>query len=255
MLKWPQNNLCEFVEFVDIYPIFMTEKNLCIIPARGGSKRIPRKNIKPFLGKPIIAYSIDAAKDSGLFEEVMVSTDDDEIADVAKAYGASVPFKRSSANADDHATTVDVILEVLKQYENQNKTFDYCCCIYPTAPLIQIDDLKEGFEKVKQGFDGAIPLVEFDYPIWRGVYIKNELVKMVWPENEQKRTQDLSKVYHDVGQWYWLKPKNLKQKQSLFTDNTTGLRLDSIYVQDIDEERDWQLAEMKYQLMFGSNGQ
>jgi N-acylneuraminate cytidylyltransferase len=232
----------------------MSEKNLCIIPARGGSKRIPRKNIKDFLGKPIIAYSIDVAKDSGLFEEVMVSTDDDEIADIAKAYGASVPFKRSSANADDHATTVDVILEVLKQYEDQNKTFDYSCCIYPTAPLIQKDDLKEGFEKVKQGLDGALPLMEFDYPIWRGVYVENGLVKMVWPENEQKRTQDLSKVYHDAGQWYWLKPETLKHKQSLFTDNTAGVKLDSIYVQDIDEEMDWQLAEMKYQLLFGVNG-
>jgi N-acylneuraminate cytidylyltransferase len=125
-----------------------TAKNLCIIPARGGSKRIPRKNIKDFLGKPIIAYSIEAAIKSELFDEVMVSTDDKEIAEVAKKYGAKVPFIRSKENADDFATTVDVLLEVISEYKQHKKEFDFCCCIYPTAPLIKIEKLKSGFEKL-----------------------------------------------------------------------------------------------------------
>ena len=227
--------------------------NLAIIPARGGSKRIPRKNIRPFLGKPIIAYSIETALNSDLFEEVMVSTDDDEIIEVAKEYGASVPFKRSAENADDYATTADVILEVLQQYENLNKIFDFCCCIYPTAPLMKTEDLKEGFNKLKEGYDTVIPVVEFEYPVWRGVSLDNDHLKMVWPEYENKRSQDLSKVYHDVGQWYWFKGEEMKKKQTLFTENSAGIPIDAIFAQDIDEENDWKLAEMKYQILFGKD--
>lgn len=227
--------------------------NLAIIPARGGSKRIPRKNIRPFLGKPIIAYSIETALNSDLFEEVMVSTDDDEIIEVAKEYGASVPFKRSAENADDYATTADVILEVLQQYENLNKIFDFCCCIYPTAPLMKTEDLKEGFNKLKEGYDTVIPVVEFEYPVWRGVSLDNDHLKMVWPEYENKRSQDLSKVYHDVGQWYWFKGEEIKKRQTLFTVNSAGIPIDTIFAQDIDEENDWKLAEMKYQLLFGKD--
>src|SRR5690554_3055390 len=134
--------------------------NLCIIPARGGSKRIPRKNIKDFLGKPIIAYSIETALQSGLFEEVMVSTDDEEIAEVAKKYGAKVPFLRSEENSDDYATTADVLLEVLGEYKTFGITFEYACCIYATAPLIRIERLKEGIKKLQiNNFTSVFPVV------------------------------------------------------------------------------------------------
>jgi N-acylneuraminate cytidylyltransferase len=226
-------------------------KNLCIIPARGGSKRIPRKNIKDFLGKPIIAYSIEAALKSELFDEVMVSTDDEEIAEVAKKYGAKVPFMRSKENADDYATTVDVLIEVVNNYKQSGKEFDYCCCIYPTAPLVKIEKLKSGFEKLKADeFDSVFPVVNFSYPIWRGLKkTSKDKFKMVWPEHLNSRSQDLEEVYHDAGQWYWFKPKHLLKNKTLFGDHTSCVVLEATEVQDIDTEMDWKLAELKYELL------
>lgn len=225
--------------------------NLCIIPARGGSKRIPRKNIKNFLGKPIIAYSIEKALESGLFDEVMVSTDDQEIAEVAIMYGAKVPFMRSRQNADDFATTTDVLFEVITQYENNDKKFDYACCIYPTAPLIKAEKLQMGFEKLKNGhFNTVFPAVEFSYPIWRGLKkSSNQEFKMVWPENLNKRSQDLEVVYHDAGQWYWFEVESFKKDQKLFGDRTSCVVLEATEVQDIDNIVDWKLAELKYELL------
>ena len=227
------------------------EKKLCIIPARGGSKRIPRKNIKDFLGKPIIAYSIEAAIHSNLFDEVMVSTDDEEIADVAKKYGAKVPFMRSKENADDFATTVDVLIEVINDYKQLGKEFDTCCCIYPTAPLIKIEKLKDGFKKLNNdNFDVVFPVVDFSYPIWRGLKkTASDNFKMLWSEHLNSRSQDLEKVYHDAGQWYWFKPENLIQKKTLFGDNTSCVILEATEVQDIDTLTDWKLAELKYELL------
>lgn len=222
-------------------------KRIAIIPARGGSKRIPRKNIRDFLGKPIIAYSIEAALASGLFEEVMVSTDDKEIAEVAKRYGAKVPFMRSAANADDFATTVDVLKEVLAQYAaSEGKTFDYGCCIYPTAPFTSPEVLKEGLHTLEvRRFDTVFPVVAFSYPVWRGLKLsREEKVEMLWPEFLNTRSQDLEKVYHDAGQWYWFAASKLKD--SLFTAHSGSIELDEKKVQDIDTEADWFLAEMKY---------
>jgi pseudaminic acid cytidylyltransferase len=178
-------------------------KNLAIIPARGGSKRIPRKNIKPFMGKPIIAYSIEAALQSGIFDEVMVSTDDEEIAEVAKQYGANVPFMRSKRAADDYATTSDVIKEVLYNYEKLGKMYDSVCCIYATAPFISSVKLIEAMELINsKKFDSAFTLVQYSYPIQRSLSIKSERVMMLWPEYLNTRSQDLEVVYHDAGQFY-----------------------------------------------------
>jgi N-acylneuraminate cytidylyltransferase len=227
-------------------------KNLAIIPARGGSKRIPRKNIKDFLGKPIIAYSIEVAIRSGLFDEVMVSTDDKEIAEVAIKYGAKVPFFRSEKTADDFATTWEVIAEVISDYQdNQNKAFDYVCCIYPTAPLIKCLDVENGLDiLIANKFDSVFPVVPFGYPVWRGLERnENFQTNMIWPEHINSRSQDLKKVYHDAGQWYWINPKTIKD--SLFTENSGSIILDELRVQDIDSITDWKLAELKYQLMNG----
>jgi len=222
--------------------------NLCIIPARGGSKRIPRKNIRDFLGKPIIAYSIDVALKSWLFDEVMVSTDDDEIAEISKKYGAKVPFMRSEKTSTDFATTIDVIKEVIATYRKRGLEYDYACCIYPTAPLIKIEHLNEGFIRLKEeNRDCVFPVVPFSYPIWRGLRIKNNLTEVIWKEHEKSRSQDLEPAYHDVGQWYWFKPD--KVDDSLWTNNTSSVVLKEIDVQDIDNETDWRLAELKYELI------
>ncbi|OFX85991.1 MAG: pseudaminic acid cytidylyltransferase [Bacteroidetes bacterium GWF2_33_16] len=224
--------------------------NLAIIPARGGSKRIPRKNIKLFLGKPIIAYSIETALQSRLFDEVMVSTDDEEIAEVALQFGAKVPFLRSKETSSDYATTLDVVNEVLTRYQNELKSvFEYVCCIYPTAPLINGTTLQEGLNLlINNQFDSVLPAVPFSYPVWRGLERTDTgQTKMIWPEYLNSRSQDLKKVYHDAGQWYWIKSNNIKE--SLFTENTGAIILDQTVVQDIDTLSDWKLAEMKYKLM------
>jgi pseudaminic acid cytidylyltransferase len=228
------------------------ETKLAIIPARGGSKRIPRKNIKLFFDKPIIAYAIETALQSNLFDEVMVSTDDDEIAEIALKYGAKVPFFRSEKNSDDNATTADVLIEVLYQYKiNLGINFDFGCCIYPTSPLIQIKHLENGWKLLdKKGYDSVFPIVAFSYPVWRGVTINEEnLVSMQWPEYYNSRSQDLKKLYHDAGQWYWFKNEALRNTKKLYMDKSYGLVLEEIEVQDVDNETDWKLAELKYSLL------
>jgi N-acylneuraminate cytidylyltransferase len=221
--------------------------NLAIIPARGGSKRIPRKNIKDFFGKPIIAYSIEAALKSELFDEVMVSTDDMEIAEIAIKYGAKVPFMRTKKNSDDFSTTMDVIKEVLDLYIIKfNKNFEYGCCIYPTAPLIKIEHLIKGYNKLSSSdFTSVFSAVEFSYPIWRGLSVGEDgIAKMIWPKYLNDRSQDLEKVYHDAGQWYWFKSKELAD--SFFFGKSAIVKLDETEVQDIDNLTDWQIAEFKY---------
>jgi N-acylneuraminate cytidylyltransferase len=220
--------------------------NLAIIPARGGSKRIPRKNIKIFLGKPIIAYSIELAIGSGLFDEVMVSTDDEEIAEIAQGYGAKVPFKRSKDNADDFATTIDVLTEVLNEYDSLNLQFDFGCCIYPTSPLLEKKTLQKGFEKlIKHKFDTVFPVVEYSYPILRSLKIENGKVNMNWPEYLESRSQDLPSSYHDAGQFYWFQVSKLLKEKKLFTKNSGAIVLNEECVQDIDTEQDWKIAELK----------
>lgn len=226
-------------------------KSIAIIPARGGSKRIPRKNVKDFLGKPIIAYSIEMALTSGLFDEVMVSSDDDEVLEVAQRFGAKVPFKRSPRNSDDFATTAEVLEEVLSNYKNINKNFEYGCCIYPTAPLIQLQHLQLGLRKLsEQNYDTVFPAVAFSFPVWRGFEItEGGKMEMLWPEFVHSRTQDLKKVYHDAGQWYWFRADRFNKK--LLTDNTGVICLEEDLVQDIDELSDWKIAEMKYRATHG----
>lgn len=222
-------------------------KNLCIIPARGGSKRIPRKNIKEFLGKPIIAYSIENALRTGLFDEVMVSTDDMEIAEVAKQYGAKVPFMRSAETASDFASTADVLKEVTAKYKELGREFDNFCCFYATAPLVQSKDVESAFKRLQQSdFTCVYPVVQFSYPIWRCLDIAEDgTMKRHWPEYENSRSQDLPKEYHDTGTFYWYKTQEWLNGDV----KIGGIIVDETSIQDIDTETDWKLAEMKYELM------
>lgn len=227
-----------------------TPNNLCIIPARGGSKRIPGKNIRHFLGKPIIAYSIEAALDSGLFTEVMVSTDDEEIASVAIKYGAKVPFYRSAATADDFATTMDVINEVVGKYGEQNQTFDSVCCLYATAPFVSVLHLANSYEIFKRnGFVSLFPVMEFSFPIQRALNVKNHDLDFIYPEHISTRSQDLAKAYHDAGQFYWMTYDLAKNGKSIMTDSTGAYMISALEGQDIDNETDWLLAEMKYEFL------
>jgi len=223
-------------------------KNLCIIPARGGSKRIPRKNIKDFLGKPIIAYSIETAIKSGLFDEVMVSTDDEEIALIAKQYGANVPFMRSKENSNDFATTYDVIEEVLLSYKKKNVFFTQACCVYPCAPFVSELKLKEAYRKLKD-YNTVFPVVKYGFPIQRALKKnENDRLDFFQPEFELSRSQDLEPSYHDAGQFYWFNTKALLLNKAIMSSKTGALVLSEMEVQDIDNETDWKLAEIKYKL-------
>lgn len=223
---------------------------LAVIPARGGSKRIPRKNIKAFHGKPIMAYSIEAARNSGIFDEVMVSTDDKEIALIAERYGASVPFFRSAETSSDHAATVNVLLEVLENYRQMAREFSYICCIYPTAPFITREKLQKAFALLeKSGADALVPVVPFSYPPLRGLTIHDDRLRMMWPENEAVRSQDLELLYHDCGQFYFVRTDALLQERTLFCKETVPMLQSELDAQDIDNETDWVLAEQKYTLL------
>lgn len=221
-------------------------KNLCIIPARGGSKRIPRKNIKPFMGKPIMAYSIEAALKSCLFDEVMVSTDDLEFAEVARRFGAVVPFLRSEKTANDYAGLTDVIDEVVATYKERGVIFDNYCCLLSTAPFVNSDLLKESYELfVEKKFDTLRPIVRFDYPIQRAYRMdEDNVVSFMQPEYLNTRSQDLEKVYHDAGLFYW------GTCTVGFKGNKWGgYVIDESVCQDIDTEDDWRMAELKYKIL------
>lgn len=225
-------------------------KALAIITARGGSKRIPRKNIKEFCGKPIIAYSIEAALEAGIFDEVMVSTDDEEIAEIARKYGAEIPFMRSAETSNDFATTADVLEEVLTEYGKCGKEFEYVCCIYPTAPFVTSEKLNNAFELLKgEEVDTVIPVTEFSFPPMRGMYITEEKVHYVFPEYANTRSQDIQTMYHDCGQFCFFRAKRFLEEGKLVTKNTKAMIISGLEVQDIDNETDWKIAEMKYSLM------
>ena len=230
-----------------------TKKAIAIIPARGGSKRIPRKNIKDFLGKPIIAYSIEAALDSGLFDEVMVSTDDKEIAHIAIRYGAKVPFMRSFNNSDDNAGLADALVEVLDEYKRQGSEFNTVCCILATAPFVTKDVLKNSHEKLHEGCPAVVPVVSYSYPIQRALNIRDGLLSMNNPENYTVRSQDLEEMFHDAGQFYWIKSRVLLKEKKLFVSDMFGYVLSEKVVQDIDTRDDWDLAELKYGIFFRDN--
>ncbi len=225
---------------------------IAVITARGGSKRIPRKNIKDFCGKPILAYSIEAALDSGIFDEVMISTEDDEIAEIAQKYGAKLPFKRSDEAAGDHVMTVDVMIEVAKKYDEMGKKPDVLCCIYPTAPFITANKLREASEIFEQKkADALIPVVRFSFPPQRCFVEDGDYIKYKWKENEFKRSQDLEPFYHDAGQFYFIKTDVMVRDHTLVPEKTAMLEMDELEVQDIDNETDWKLAEIKYRMLHG----
>jgi N-acylneuraminate cytidylyltransferase len=226
-------------------------KKLAIIPARGGSKRIPKKNLKDFLGKPIISYSIKIAIESKLFDEIMVSTDDEDIAEIAIRYGAKVPFFRSVENSDDHATTIDVIEEVLNEYKLRNKIYDYTCCIYPCAPFLSVENLQKSFLKLQvNNYDCVFPIVRYSYPIQRAVRLNHSgSIVMFQPEHIHTRSQDLEASFHDAGQFYFMNTARIIRSRNLWTDNTGYIELSDMESQDIDTIADWKLAEIKYKLM------
>lgn len=225
--------------------------NICIIPARGGSKRIPRKNIKHFSGKPIISYSIQAALDSKLFDEVMVSTDDSEIAEIAKKYGAKVPFLRSDNNSNDFATTLDVIYEVIDNYKTQNKSFDNVCCIYPTAPFVTTQKLFKSLELLNnKELDTVFPVIKYSFPVQRAMRkFQKKFIRMIQPEHMETRSQDLEPTYHDAGQFYWFKTERILEQKKIWTDSTGFIEINELEAQDIDTETDWKIAELKYKMM------
>lgn len=225
-------------------------KRLAIITARGGSKRIPRKNIKEFCGKPIIAYSIEAALGSGVFDTVMISTDDVEIAEIGRRYGAEVPFYRSDATSNDFATTTDVLMEVIEEYEKRGEHFDAACCIYPTAPFVSAKRLKEAMDKLAESdADSLIPVVGFSYPPQRAMVIEEGSLFFKYDEYLSARSQDLEKQYHDAGQFYAFRTDSFKKNGNLLKGRIMPLILEELEVQDIDTPVDWKLAELKYKLI------
>ena len=221
------------------------KKIVAIIPARGGSKRIPRKNIKLFLGKPIIAYSIEIALKSGLFDEVMVSTDDYEIAKIAKRHGAKVPFFRSKKNSNDFAILNDVFEEVKAEYKNHGIEIIESCIILPTSPLITISNLKKAYiELLKHNFDSVRPVVKFSYPIQRAFKMNQKgKIKMMYEELYNSRSQDLEPAFHDAGQFYWI-----NKGKSMLNTNKGAFEISEIETQDIDTVTDWKMTELKYKL-------
>lgn len=222
-------------------------KAIAIITARGGSKRIPKKNIKDFCGKPIIAYTVEAALQSGLFDEVMVSTDSEEIAEVARKYGAKVPFMRSEATSNDFATTADVLREVVEQYAREGKTFAYFACLYPTAPFLTSKRLRDAWDTfLASGADTLMPVVKFSFPPQRGVVIREGRMQYNTPEFANCRSQDLEPIYHDCGQFYLLKTEAFCETGAVVGRNTVPYVMPEELVQDIDDIADWNIAEIKY---------
>ncbi len=225
--------------------------NVAVIPARGGSKRIPRKNIRKFSGKPIIAYSIEKALLSDLFGKVIVSTDDDEINSIAKQFGAEVPFKRPTQLSDDYAGTTEVVAHAIKWMKNQGWTLNGVCCIYPTAPLLDVELLKTSYEIfIKGKWDYVFSAAEYVYPVERSFKVlDNNVLKMLIPENFNRRSQDLTSTFHDAGQFYWGTPVAWVEERPIFSERSTIIKLPTYRVADIDTEEDWKRAELLYKVL------
>jgi len=226
---------------------------IAVIPARGGSKRIPRKNIKPFSGKPMIAWSIEAAKSSGLFDRIIVSTDDAEIAEVAKQWGAEVPFMRPEALSNDHAGTTPVIAHATQWALAQGMDVEAVCCIYATAPFVQVDDLKRGWEALESGdWDYAFTVTDFAAPIFRAFrQTKEGGIEMFYPEHFAARSQDLPVALHDAGQFYWGRPAAWIEGKRIFDHRSKPVLIPRWRVQDIDTPDDWERAEILAPIIMG----
>ena len=225
---------------------------IAIITARGGSKRIPKKNIKEFMGKPMLAYAIEAAKKSGIFDEIMVSTDSEEIANVARKYGAEVPFMRSEKTSSDFATTYDVLKEVLMEYKKQNKSFDFLCCIYPCVPFLKADSLKQAYSLMNLKEANAImPVCRYPVPVEWAMRINNDSLVADHIEKQMIRSQDLKPAYFDAGMFYFYKTNIFLQRKTTLLPGTIGYIIEELECQDIDTPDDWKMAEMKYKLLKG----
>jgi len=224
---------------------------LCVIPARGGSKRIPRKNIKSFCGQSMIGYSIRAALDSQCFDQVIVSTDDTEIAEVAKSFGATVPFVRPDELSNDYAGTLPVIKHAIEWLDNQGQSPSEVCCLYATAPFVRAGAIKKAYEQMQRTqADYCFTVTSFAFPIQRAIKVTAEnRIEMFYPKHLETRSQDLEESYHDAGQFYWGKVEAFKQKQLLFSKSATPYILPRQLVQDIDTLEDWKFAELMYQVL------
>ena len=229
----------------------MKRNALAIITARGGSKRIPRKNIRPFLGRPILAYSIEAARTSGLFDEVMVSSDDEEILQLARTLGAATPFKRSAGTSDDAATTAAVVLEVLSEYRLRGDEFANLCCVYPTAPFVSAEKLRQADALLRDsGADAVVPVVAFSFPIWRSFKIEGRAARLQLARERAPPLANLPKAFHDCGQFYFVRTESFLAQRRLIMDHTVPIVVPEEEAQDIDTEDDWKIAEIKYSLRY-----
>lgn len=219
---------------------------VAVITARGGSKRIPLKNIREFAGKPMLAWSIVAAKNSGLFDRIVVSTDSEEIADIARKWGAETPFMRPANLADDLTPTAPVLLHALEELEAAGDKIDFACCIYPTAPFLHPDDLRKGLKEVREGGAlGALSVTTFDFPILRAFKMENDgSLAFNWPEHEMTRSQDLPEFYHDAGQFYWVNVAAFHAEPRIVMPGARPVILPRSRVQDIDTHEDWEAAEL-----------
>ncbi|MBL9008534.1 MAG: pseudaminic acid cytidylyltransferase [Myxococcales bacterium] len=217
---------------------------VAIIPARAGSKRIPGKNIRPFLGKPMIQYSIEAAQGSGLFDRVVVSTDSDEIARLAQLLGADVPFVRPAHLADDHTPLAEVLHHALVVLAEQGASYRAVCCILATAPLVQPRYLQQGATLLAtRDTDAVIPVTTYEFPIFRSFQQVQGRLQLMWPEHELTRSNDLPEAYHDIGQFYWLKTEAFLRSRRIYAPGALPVVVPRSLVQDIDTEEDWQRAE------------
>jgi pseudaminic acid cytidylyltransferase len=224
---------------------------LAVIPARGGSKRIPHKNIKLFMGQPIISYSINAAKSCGLFDKIIVSTDSKEIAQVAEKCGAEIPFFRPAELSDDFTGTDEVILHALNWFIKKDINIDYVCCIYATAPFVKPEHIREGFEILRNvGSTSSFPVTTYPYPIFRSLKINSRgNLEMFWPEHFKTRSQDLIEAYHDAGQFYWADVKKYLVEKRFFSESAAPVIIPRYLVQDIDTIEDWKRAEIMFQVL------
>ena len=225
--------------------------NIAIIPARAGSKRIPDKNIRPFCGRPMVAWSIDTALQSGLFDQVIVSTDSERIAEVARQLGATVPFMRPANLSDDHTPTIPVIRHAIEWLMESGIQPEFVCCIYATAPMIDADDLRRAIEKLQSdpGLEFAFPVTSFGFPIFRALQINDDRTSMFWPEHELTRSQDLPEAWHDAGQFYFGRTSAFMQHDGIFSARSTPVCLPRYRVQDIDTEEDWVRAEAMFRML------